>query len=103
MSSGADVTPQDVISFWRTAGPTKWFTKDEAFDAECRRLFLPAYQAAAAGELAVWENTPEGALALLILLDQMPRNIFRGTRQAFMTDPQALVAAERALVRGFDQ
>src|SRR4051794_23818455 len=102
MSFGASMTPQDVISFWRAAGPDKWFTKDEAFDAECRRLFLSVYRAAAAGAIADWENTPEGTLALLVLLDQMPRNMFRGTPQAFATDPQALAAAERALSRGFD-
>jgi len=97
------VSPQDVVAFWRAAGPDKWFTKDEAFDAECRRLFLAAYQAAAAGELADWENTAEGALALLILLDQMPRNMFRATPQAFATDPLAREVAERALARQYDQ
>jgi uncharacterized protein (DUF924 family) len=103
MTSGSNVTPQEVIGFWRAAGPTKWFTKDEAFDAECRRLFLQAHQAAAAGKLSAWENSPEGSLALLILLDQMPRNMFRATPRAYATDPLALTAAERALARGYDQ
>jgi uncharacterized protein (DUF924 family) len=97
------MTPQEVISFWCAAGPTKWFTKDEAFDAECRRLFLPVYHAAAGGEFAAWENTPEGALALLIVLDQMPRNMFRASPRAYATDPLALAGAERALDRGYDQ
>jgi uncharacterized protein (DUF924 family) len=83
-------SPQDVIAFWRQAGPDKWFTKDEAFDAECRRLFLDLHQAAAAGDLAAWEASPDGALALLILLDQMPRNMFRGSRRAYATDERAL-------------
>jgi uncharacterized protein (DUF924 family) len=103
MTSGTPVKPQDVVGFWRAAGPTKWFTKDEAFDAECRRLFLPVHQAAATGELAAWENAPEGALALLILLDQMPRNMFRATPRAYATDALAVAAAERALARGHDQ
>jgi uncharacterized protein (DUF924 family) len=103
MTSGHNVTPQEVIGFWRAAGPTKWFTKDEAFDAECRRLFLQAQQAAAAGKLTAWENNPEGSLALLILLDQMPRNMFRATPRAYATDPLALAASERALARGYDQ
>jgi uncharacterized protein (DUF924 family) len=103
MSSDKNVLPQDIIAFWRAAGPTKWFTKDEAFDLECRRLFLSVYHAAAAGELAAWENSPEGTLALLVLLDQMPRNMFRASPRAYATDPLALATAERALARGYDQ
>jgi len=103
MTSQDQLTAQNVIAFWRAAGPDKWFTKDASFDAECRRLFLPSYRAAAAGELAHWEDSPEGALALLILLDQMPRNMFRGTPQAFATDAQALALAGRAISRGYDQ
>jgi uncharacterized protein (DUF924 family) len=96
-------TPQDVIAFWRQAGPGKWFTKDEAFDAECRRLFLDVHQAASAGDLAPWEDSPDGALALLILLDQMPRNMFRGSRRAYATDERALVVADRAISRRYDK
>ncbi len=96
-------TADEIIDFWRAAGPDKWFSKDAAFDETCRRRFLATYEAAARGDLPEWELSPEGALALVILLDQLPRNMFRGTRRAYATDPAALLAAERAIERGFDQ
>ncbi len=96
-------TPDEIVDFWREAGPDKWFSKDEAFDETCRARFLLTYEAAARGDLAEWELAPRGALALLILLDQFPRNMFRGTRRAYATDPAALLAAERAIERGFDK
>jgi uncharacterized protein (DUF924 family) len=98
----ADPTPQDVVSFWREAGPAKWFAKDDAFDATCRTRFMGAWERAGRGELAAWEKTPEGALALVLLLDQMPRNMFRNDPRTWSTDPQALAAATRALDKGFD-
>lgn len=96
-------SPADILAFWRQAGPEKWFAKDEAFDAEIRARFLAAHEAAAAGELSDWEATPEGVYALLILLDQFPRNLFRGSPRAFATDAMALAIAERAVARGFDK
>lgn len=93
----------DVVSFWREAGPEKWFAKNEAFDAEITRRFLPAHETAAAGQLAGWEDTPEGVYALLILLDQFPRNMFRGSPRAFATDALAVEIAGRAIARGFDE
>jgi uncharacterized protein (DUF924 family) len=92
----------DVTAFWRAAGPTKWFNKDAGFDHEITARFLAAHEAAAAGRLANWEATPEGALALLLLLDQFPRNMFRGSARAFASDPLARAIAERAIARGFD-
>lgn len=92
----------DIVAFWREAGPEKWFAKDTAFDAEITRRFLPAHEDAAAGKLGDWEKTPEGVYALLILLDQFPRNMFRDSPRAFATDAQALAIAERAIARGFD-
>jgi uncharacterized protein (DUF924 family) len=92
----------DVVSFWSAAGPKAWFKKDEAFDAEIRRRFLKTHEAAAAGKLAAWEHSAEGALALLILLDQFPRNMFRGQARMFETDPMARAIAAGAIVRGFD-
>jgi uncharacterized protein (DUF924 family) len=103
MPTTASITPAEILRFWRAAGAAKWFTRSDLFDAEIRSLFLPTYQAAAGGALAGWEAEPEGALALLILLDQMPRNMFRGSAQAYATDALALALAERALARGFDQ
>jgi uncharacterized protein (DUF924 family) len=93
----------DVLAFWRAAGPDKWFRKDDAFDAEIRARFLATHEAAVSGALKPWEATPEGALALVVVLDQFPRNIFRGTARAFATDPLARAGADRAIARGFDQ
>lgn len=97
------LTPETVVAFWRQAGPDKWFSKSDAFDAEIRSRFLPTYEAAAAGHLASWEDTPEGALALLLVLDQFPRNMFRADKRAFAADPLARQVADRAIARGFDQ
>jgi len=92
----------DVVSFWQAAGYDRWFKKDAAFDDEIRTRFLATYEAAAAGKLGGWEQTAEGALALLILLDQFPRNMFRGDARTFATDPLARAVTAGALVRGFD-
>ena len=99
----SNVTFADVISFWREAGPERWFEKDEDFDRTIRSKFLAFHEAAARSELAALEESPEGALALVVLLDQFPRNMFRGSVHAFATDPLARAVANRALVRGFDQ
>ena len=96
-------TPDAVLAFWRAAGQQKWFAKNDAFDAEIKSRFLPIYEAAAKGALSDWEATPEGALALTIVLDQFPRNMFRRDARAFATDAAARAVADRALARGFDQ
>ena len=93
----------DVLAFWRQAGPSKWFKKDAAFDTQFRERFLAGHEAAVRGELDDWLGTADGALALLILLDQFPRNAFRGSERMFASDAQALEVARRALAAGFDQ
>jgi uncharacterized protein (DUF924 family) len=98
----SDPAATEVVSFWREAGPDRWWEKNDEFDRLVRSRFLPLHEVAARGELAAWENSPEGALALLILLDQFPRNMFRGSPHAFATDPLAQTVAERAIARGFD-
>jgi uncharacterized protein (DUF924 family) len=95
-------TPQDLVSFWRDAGRERWFDKDDGFDALCRDRFLATHEAAARGDLNDWELVPEGALAVVLLLDQFPRNMFRGTRRVYQTDRTALDTADRAIERGFD-
>ncbi|MFG1359883.1 DUF924 family protein [Xanthobacter pseudotagetidis] len=95
-------TAAGVLGFWLAAGPDKWFTADPAFDAAVREALLPLHEAAAAGRLDGWAQAREGALALVLLLDQVPRNLFRGTPRAFATDPAALAVAEAALARGDD-
>ncbi len=99
----ARAAPAEIVSFWRDAGPDKWFEADHNFDQAIRSRFLPAYEAAANGALAGWAESAQGALALLLLLDQFPRNMFRGTARAFATDALARAVADRALARGFDQ
>jgi uncharacterized protein (DUF924 family) len=94
---------QDVLAVWREAGPDKWFKKDAAFDDAIQARFLETYEAAAAGTLADWERTSEGAYALILLLDQFPRNMFRNDPRTFATDRQAKTVAERAIARGFDK
>ena len=98
----SEATPASVVGFWRDAGMVKWFRGGEAFDAECRSRWQAAHFAAARRELEPWMDTAEGALALAILLDQIPRNIFRGSGHAFATDPLALHYATRALASGLD-
>ncbi|TGD93885.1 DUF924 family protein [Methylobacterium nonmethylotrophicum] len=95
-------TPADLVAFWREAGFDRWFTADPAFDAACR-AYASLHEAAARGDLESWEETPEGALALVLLLDQFPRNLFRGTPRAWATDAAALGVAERALAHGHDR
>ncbi|MFZ0401360.1 MAG: DUF924 family protein [Pseudolabrys sp.] len=92
----------EVVTFWQAAGPDRWFTKDDAFDKEIRERFFDTYEAAAAGKLSDWEQSAQGALALLILLDQFPRNMFRADARAFATDPLARAITAGAIVRGFD-
>ena len=87
-------SPESVLAFWREAGSKKWFTKDSAFDEAIRARFLETYQTAAAEKLSGWERTAEGALALVIVLDQFPRNMFRGDARTYAAD---------ALARSFDR
>jgi len=103
-----DADAQQVLDFWfgnaGTGGARpEWFRKDEAFDEEIRRQFLPLWQRAAAGELNPWQLDARSCLALLVVLDQFPRNMFRGSAQAFSTDPAARATARHALEAGYDQ
>ena len=93
----------DVLTFWRSAGDERWYKRDDAFDASVRERFLALWHKAATGELSSWETTDDGALALVILLDQFPRNMFRGDPKAFSSDAQALKVAHRALAHGADK
>ena len=96
------VTPADIVAFWRDAGPDRWYSRDDAFDAEVRRRFLGLWQRAAAGELSSWEGSDDGALALVIVLDQFPRNLFRDDIRTHASDPLAHEVAHRAVSRGVD-
>jgi len=97
-----NVTSQDVLEFWfSSAQKSLWYAKDEKFDADIRQRFLPTYEAAYAGELDEWRSTPESLLALIILLDQFPRNMFRGSPRAFASDAYALRLTKEGIERGF--
>jgi uncharacterized protein (DUF924 family) len=93
----------EIVAFWREAGPKAWFAKDEAFDNDIAARFEAAHMAASRGEYADWAETAEGALALVLLLDQFPRNLYRGSAHAFATDALARSVARRAVAAGFDQ
>lgn len=95
-------SPEEILRFWREAGYDRWFGKDEAFDASCRR-FEAAHFAAARRALDDWLGTPESALALVLLLDQFPRNFWRGSAHAWATDPLARRLTDRAVSAGHDQ
>ena len=103
MTDFGNISPAGILAFWREAGRDAWYERNDAFDAEVRRRFLALWQKAVAGELSSWEETDEGALALVIVLDQFPRNMFRGTSQAFASDVLARDVARRAIARGADQ
>ena len=92
-----------VVAFWKEAGPALWFAKDAAFDQRFRERFLLDHEAAARGDLSSWQATPEGSLALIILLDQFPRNAFRDTPRMYATDASARKAAGLALAAGYDR
>jgi uncharacterized protein (DUF924 family) len=92
----------DVVAFWREAGYAKWFARDAAFDSDFRARFLDAHLAAARRALEDWLDDAEGALALVILLDQFPRNVFRDSAHSYATDPLARHYAGRAIDAGFD-
>jgi len=97
------VTPDDILDFWLNAGPDKWFKKDADFDREIKSRFAVAHEAAARGALDEWQENATGAMALVILLDQFPRNMYRDTPRAFATDGKALAVARRAVAGGFDR
>jgi uncharacterized protein (DUF924 family) len=97
------VTAAEVVEFWRQAGPASWFAKDADFDRRFHENFLDAHEAAARGELDHWMAAAEGALALLVLLDQFPRNAFRGTPRMYATDDAARRIATAAVDAGHDQ
>ena len=93
--------PNDILGFWRNAGPKRWFARSSAFDESIRLKFEPTHHAAARGEYDAWAESPAGALALLILLDQFPRNLYRKSAHAFATDPKARQVARHAAQSGF--
>ena len=80
------VTPAAVLEFWFKQDRKAWFEKNPAFDEDLRARFLPLHEKAVTGQLESWKNEPKSCLALVILLDQVPRNTFRGAARAFASD-----------------
>ena len=109
MDSVKDPRAQEVLDFWfrGTQARKEWFQKDPAFDAEIRARFFGLYEQAASGALAHWMNQPDECLALILVLDQFPRNLFRApaadAARAYATDALALEAARRAVDAGYDR
>lgn len=102
-------TPQKILAFWFGESAdygksrSEWFKKDAAFDEEIRRHFLSTYEVATSGQLADWKNDAQSCLALIVVLDQFPRNMFRGSARAFAADALARETTQHALQRGFDR
>jgi len=111
MSQEQSPSAQTVLEFWFGSPQSEdygkprkeWFIKNPAFDEEVRSRFFSLYQEAAQGNLNHWKNSPESCLALILLLDQFPRNIFRGNPRMFQTDSQALAMAKYALKNDYDR
>ena len=93
----------EVLDFWFKRDPKAWFEKNPAFDEEIRRRFLSLVESGAAGKLNDWQKTPATCLALVVLLDQFPRNLFRSNARAFAADHFAREAARSIVENGWDK
>ena len=102
MSDVGEITPAEIVAFWRAAGRERWYSRDDAFDAEVRHRFFELWRKAVAGQLSAWETTDDGALALTIVLDQFPRNMFRDDAKTYSSDRLAREVASRAVAHGVD-
>ena len=98
-----EISPTDIITFWREAGNERWWKKNDAFDAAIRVRFLSTWEAACAGGLQVWRGSDDGLLALTIVLDQFPRNMFRGDARTYASDALAREIASQAIAVGADK
>jgi len=102
MTEARDIAPADVLAFWRQVGAERWYEHDDALDADVRDRFLELWRKAAAGKLSSWEASDDGALALAIVLDQFPRNMFRDDSRTYSSDALAREVAGRAIASGAD-
>jgi uncharacterized protein (DUF924 family) len=98
------VDPAEVLTFWFAPGRAEqWYAEDANFDADIRRRFLATYEAACSQQLDSWREAPHSLLALIIVLDQFPRNMFRGSARAFATDAQAVTLTKQGIEKRFDR
>ncbi len=100
---GNIIKPEEVLDFWTALGSAGWWCKNDEVDAEIREKFGALHDAASAGELDSWAETSDGALALIIVLDQFSRNLFRGSVKSFTQDAKALDIAKNAISAGLDK
>jgi len=98
-----DATAREVLDYWLGIGPEAWYRGGEALDREIRDRWLPLWEQARTGALVNWRCAPDSTLALLIVLDQFPRNMFREDARAFATDADALAVAKTAILHGADR
>ncbi|MCF3596226.1 DUF924 domain-containing protein [Rhodobacteraceae bacterium LMO-12] len=97
------VGPNDILEFWLDdVGPAGWYEVSEELDEQIRSKFLDTWKRACDGAFSLWLTYPSGALAYIILLDQFPRNMFRGKGEAFASDKLALAVAKMAIHKGCD-
>lgn len=101
--TGVPDKARELVAFWLRHGPAAWFSANADLDSEIAQHYADLHMQAARRDLSDWESTAEGALALLLLLDQFPRNLFRGSGHSYATDGLARVIARRALDKGFDR
>lgn len=95
--------PEEILALWLDElSPKDWYSGSEALDAQIRERFESDWTRAMEGALALWLTYPSGTLAYILLTDQFPRNMFRGTAKAFSSDPMALAAAKMAISKGWD-
>ncbi|MBM1219296.1 DUF924 domain-containing protein [Ponticoccus sp. SC2-23] len=95
--------PETILNFWiDEVGPSGWYSGEDALNAEIRDKFEDDWNKAMAGSCGLWLTSPQGALAYLILVDQFPRNMFKGTGKSFASDRQARAAAKTAIARKWD-
>ena len=102
MTDARETLAAEILSFWRDAGRDRWYRRDDAFDRQVRARYLELWRKASAGELSCWETSDDGALALTIVLDQFPRNMFRDDALTYSSDALAREVAARAIDRGVD-
>src|SRR5690606_20337398 len=101
--TGVPDKARELVAFWLRHGPAAWFSANADLDSEIAQHNADLHMQAARRDLSDWESTAEGALALLLLLDQFPRNLFRGSGHSYATDGLARAIARRALDKGFDR
>jgi len=99
----AGISPAEIVAFWRDAGTERWWKKDDAFDTGIRSRFLALWEHARDGGLSSWRTSDDGLLALVIVLDQFPRNMFRNDARTYATDALAREVASQAIAAGADQ